>query len=261
MTTEPTETTTPPEVADAVADKRNCELRVESQRQKIEQLEAQFGRDYKVAVQPEQIDQITREQATLRVEEAKLAAAEEMLSRSRTRAYTRARVSIEDDASARVHALNSELGPAIEQALNAAIEPLLKFHAAGQELVQLYRSVRGRNTQGRSGVIVSSVVELNNIQHLQRMVNLHFHRTLGWWHYENAPPYGSPTFGQSVQGLCGAVRDEFQELLGLHDLDLAEVAAVRAEQRARGETPGASRMLALGSDADVEAFINAPDPL
>ena len=258
-----TEITTPPEMPEAVADVRNLKARIERKREEIAQLEQRAGDDYKAVaasddaeVSLQHVDEIARAAAELRALEAMHRTAEAMLERSRNRAYTRARVDIIDDASSRIQALSNEFGPAIEQALNAAIEPLSKFHEAGRQLVALYRSVRGRNTQGRSGVIVSSVVDLNRQEHLQHLVNLHLHRTLGWWRYEMAPPYGSPTFGQAVQGICGAVSNEFDELLGLHDLDPAEVAAVRAEQRARGEPAG---LLAGPGGADDIDFSDVAD--
>lgn len=262
-TTQPI-TTNPPELPDAMVDVTRLGLKLEAKQREIEALEQQAGRDYRevaagadVPLQhSEQMAKLMAEERTLR---AMLERAQVVLESAKRRAFSRGVVKGHDQMDSHLRSRN-RFGKQTQTKLAEVAELLESLRENGRQCLAAFRALRGRNTQTDKGVVVAEISALAQGSHLQHLVMMDLNRRLGWWHYDQTPPYGGPEFSVGVAAASAALRGEFDQLMGIYELEPDEIAAVRAEMAAAGIPSLETDKAALEDDLDGERLMaSLPD--
>lgn len=234
-TTEPTTALTPPlpGVEEALRDCNRLELQLEHADDDIETVERRLGDGYKAVAEGADVprdgnDELTRLLAKRKALQAMLTRARGVLEHARTRAFTRAMLA-ESDKMRGLLRRREVLAQQAEKQLAALATTLAELQSNGNEIKTAFHALRGRNTQTSKGVVSVEISALADASHLQHLVMQDMARRLRGWRYEQMSPYGGPAFAQGIAGASEAFVSEFDLLMGLDDLDSAEVAAVRCE--------------------------------
>lgn len=253
-----------PELPDAQLDVTRLELKLETKQREIEALEQQAGRDYRevaagadVPLQhSEQMAKLMAEERTLR---AMLERAQAVLERARVRAFTRGVLTKADQMRGCLRA-RDQLGKQAQEKLAELSELLQSLQENGRQCLSAFRGLRGRNTQTDKGVVVAEISSLAEGSHLQHLAMMDLQRRLRWWHYDLTPPYGGPEFSVGIVDASAALNGEFDQLMGVSELEPEEIAAVRAEMAAAGIAPVIADAELLDDDLDGERLMaSLPD--
>lgn len=262
-TTQPI-TTNPPELPDAMVDVTRLGLKLEAKQREIEALEHQAGRDYRevsaggdVPLQhSEQMARLMAEERTLR---AMLERAQAVLERAKVRAFTRGVLTTADQMRGYLRARN-QVGKQAQAKLAELADLLNALQENGRQCLNAFRGLRGRNTQTDKGVVVAEIGALAEGGHLQHLAMMDLNRRLGWWQYDLVPPYGGPEFSVGIAAASAALNGEFDQLMGIHELEPDEIAAVRAEMVAAGKDLQIADAIEVDDDPDGERLIaSLPD--
>lgn len=108
----------------------------------------------------------------------------------------------------------------------------------GSDVVKGIHQLRGRNRTTASGEIALELSALAQPSHLQHLLMIDLVRRIRGIQYDAMPPYGGHSFAVGMRGATAALRGAFDDVMGLVQLDDAELAEVKAELAADGFVTG-----------------------
>ena len=254
----------PPELPDAMVDVTRLELKLEAKQREIEALEQQAGLDYREVASGGNVplahsDQMIKLMAEERTLRAMLERARAVLERAKVRAFTRG-VLAKADQMREFLRTRDQVGKQAEAKLAELADLLRTLQENGRQCLTAFRGLRGRNQQTDKGVVVTEIAALAQGSHLQHLAMMDLQRRLEWWRYDLTPPYGGPQFSVGIVDASAALRGEFDQLMGIHELEPGEIAAVRAEMAVAGAVPLIHDATESADDLDGERLMaSLPD--